>query len=165
MERPVNNFTPILLGSDFNAYGMARAFYEITGRRVQAYASATLAPTRFTNIVNVEIIPGFSEDPVFIESMRKIAKKYQDSDEKVILLGMGDGYAELISKHKEELSQTFVCPYIDYDLLKQLNNKERFYSICDQYNLPYPATKFITKAQYESGETFTSPFGFPVALK
>ena len=70
MERPTNNFTPILLGSDFNAYGMARSFYEITGRRVQAYAGTVLAPTRFTKIVNVDIIPGFSEDPVFIESMR-----------------------------------------------------------------------------------------------
>ncbi|ARW20087.1 carboxylate--amine ligase [Pediococcus pentosaceus] len=165
MERPTNNFTPILLGSDFNAYGMARSFYEITGRRVQAYAGTVLAPTRFTKIVNVDIIPGFSEDPVFIESMRKIAKKYENSDEKVVLLGMGDGYAELISKHKEELSKTFICPYIDYDLLKQLNNKERFYSICDEYNLPYPATHFITKAQYESGEKFISPFEFPVALK
>ncbi|AEV95429.1 carboxylate--amine ligase [Pediococcus claussenii] len=165
MERPVNNFTPILLGSDFNAYGMARGFFELTGRKVKAYAGAELAPTRFTKIIDVNIIPGFSEDPVFIESMREIAKQFDGSDEKVILLGMGDGYAELISKHKEELSKTFVCPYIDYDLLKQLNNKERFYSICDQYNLPYPDTKFISKADYESKADFTSPFAFPVALK
>ena len=165
MERPNNNFTPILLGSDFNAYGMARSFYEINGRRVKAYAEEQLAPTRFTNIVDVHIIPGFAEDPVFIESMRKIAKEYENSDEKIILLGMGDGYAELISKHKEELSKTFVCPYIDYDLLKQLNNKEHFYSICDKYNLPYPKTKFITKEDYESNKNFDSPFGFPVALK
>lgn len=165
MERPVNNFTPILLGSDFNAYGMARGFFELTGRKVKAYAGAELAPTRFTKIIDVNIIPGFSEDPVFIESMRKIAKQFDGSDEKVILLGMGDGYAELISKHKDELSKTFVCPYIDYDLLKQLNNKERFYSICDQYNLPYPDTKFISKADYENKADFTSPFAFPVALK
>ncbi|GEP19183.1 carboxylate--amine ligase [Pediococcus argentinicus] len=165
MERPENNFTPILLGSDFNAYGFARAFFEITGRRVKAIAGTELAPTRYSKIVEVETIPGFSEDPVFMESMREIAKRYENADEKIILLAMGDGYAELISKHKEELSKTFVCPYIDYDLLKQLNNKERFYEICDKYDLPYPATKIVTKQDHENGGSIKSPFDFPVALK
>lgn len=70
--------------------------------------------------------------------MRKIKKRYADHEEPVILIGCGDGYAELIAKHKDELSDVFICPYVDYDLLKHLNNKERFYEMCDKYDLPYP---------------------------
>ncbi|AVK99722.1 carboxylate--amine ligase [Pediococcus inopinatus] len=165
METSKTDFIPILLGSDFNAYGMARSFYKMTGKKVKAFAEMQLAPTRFTKIVDLELIPGFSEDPDFFEAMKKIAKRYENRPEKVILLGMGDGYAELISKHKEELSKTFICPYVDYDLLRKLNNKERFYKICDEFDLPYPKTKIITKAEYESPEPIEEPFDFPVALK
>src|SRR5699024_9663526 len=126
-------FTPVLLGSDFNVYGMARSFYQKYHRPVQAYAAAELAPTRFTKIVNVEIIAGFDKDPVWIETMRQLKEKYRDHQDPLILIGYGDGYAELISQHKAELEDVFVCPYIDYDLLKTLNNKERFYEICEKY--------------------------------
>lgn len=159
-----SKFTPILLGSDFNVYGMARSFYELTGKPVQAYAGAELAPTRYTKIVDVEIVPGFSEDPVFIEKMRELILTYQTHDEPVILIGCGDGYAELIAKHKVELQAAFVCPYIDYDLLKQLNNKENFYQVCEEYDLPYPKTKTITHEMVTAGQV-TQPFGYPVALK
>ncbi|WP_054645484.1 carboxylate--amine ligase [Secundilactobacillus oryzae] len=158
-------FTPILLGSDFNVYGMARSFYELYGKPVKAFASIQLAPTRFTKVVDLELIDGFDEDPVWIESMREIKKCYADHDEPVILIGCGDGYAELISKHKAELSDTFVCPYIDFDLLKQLNNKENFYKICDQYNLPYPKTSIVTKQMHDEGGRIEQPFDYPVALK
>ncbi|MEJ6400478.1 carboxylate--amine ligase [Nicoliella lavandulae] len=158
-------FTPILLGSDFNCYGMARSLYEKYGKPVKAYAEIQLAPTRFTKIVDLELIPGFSEDPTWIESMRKLKQKYADHDEPVILIGCGDGYAELISKHKDELSDVFVCPYVDYDLIRQLNSKENFYKTCDRFNLPYPKTKVITKAMYEDHEPIEQPFGYPVALK
>ncbi|MBA1392622.1 carboxylate--amine ligase, partial [Lactobacillus sp. XV13L] len=80
-----------------------------------------MAPTKYSHIINVSLHDGFSEDPNFIETMRKIAQKYAQHPEPVILLAMGDGYAELIAKHKAELEQTFVCPYVDYDLLRQLN--------------------------------------------
>lgn len=158
-------FTPIILGSDMNVYGMARAFHEVYGGAVQAYAAAQLAPTRFTKIVNLTINPGFSEDPVFIEKMREIAKVYADHEEPVILIACGDGYAELISKHKEELSKTFVCPYVDYDKLKTLNNKESFYQIADKHNLPHPKTKIITKKMYQEKFDMDVPFDYPVALK
>lgn len=108
---------------------------------------------------------GFAEDPVFIETMRKIASKYADHSEPVILLAMGDGYAELIAKHQAELEQTFICPYVDYKLLRRLNNKESFYHICDEYNLPHPQTQIITRQMYQEHVKIKAPFEFPVALK
>ncbi|GAF35293.1 carboxylate--amine ligase [Lentilactobacillus farraginis] len=159
------DFTPVLLGSDFNVYGMARSLYDIYGKPVKAFAEVSLAPTRYTKIVDLELIPGFSEDPVWINEMQKIKQRYADHQEPVILIGCGDGYAELISKHKAELEDVFVCPYVDYEMLRHLNNKENFYKMCDKYDLPYPKTKIITKAMYESGEKITQPFGYPVALK
>ncbi|CAJ1227229.1 carboxylate--amine ligase [Levilactobacillus zymae] len=158
-------FTPVLLGSDFNVYGMARSFYDLYHQPVQAFASIQLAPTRYTKVVNLELIPGFDEDPVWIETMRKLKERYANHPEPVILIGCGDGYAELISKHKAELEDVFICPYVDYDQLRQLNNKENFYKVCDQYGLPYPHTKIITKAEATSGEPIDQPFGYPVALK
>ncbi|APX73328.1 carboxylate--amine ligase [Companilactobacillus allii] len=150
-----------------NVYGMARAFHELYGGVVDAYAGAQLAPTRYTEIINLTIYPGFAEDPVFIKKMREIAKKYENHDEPIILIGCGDGYAELISQHMEELSKTFICPYVGYDLLKSLNNKESFYKVADEHNLPHPLTKIITKAAYEDSDKsgLEVPFDFPVALK
>jgi len=160
-----SNFTPILLGSDMNVYGMARSFHEITGGVIDVYAREQLAPTRFSKIVNVHLIEDFDSDPTFIETMRQVASQFTDPNQKVLLIACGDGYAELVSKHKDELSETFICPYVDYALLKRLNNKESFYQVCDEYNLPYPATKIVTKAMYESGVSITTPYDFPVALK
>ena len=165
MNSNLPDFTPVLLGSDFNVYGMARSFYELTGKPVKAFAEQQLAPTRFTKIVDLELIDGFADDPQWINSMLKIKERYRDHKEPVILIGCGDGYAELISKHKDELSDVFVCPYIDFDLLKRLNKKESFYEICDQYNLPYPKTKVITKEMWASDEPIEQPFDYPVALK
>lgn len=160
-------FVPILLGSDMNVYGMARSFNEAYGKVCQAYASDQLAPTKYSNIVNVEVIPGFDKDPVFIEEMRKLmSEKYTDSSKVYLLIACGDGYAELISQHKEELSKTFVCPYIDYELFERLVNKVSFYEVCEEYDLPYPKTLIIREEMVINGQLATElPFNFPVALK
>lgn len=157
-------FTPIILGSDFNAYGLARSFYELYQRPVKAIADHELAPTRYTKIVDVTLVPGFSEDPVWIETMLKLKEEYRTHTEPVILLGCGDGYTELIVKHKHQLEDVFVCPYIDEDLWKKLSSKESFYEVCDQYKLPYPATKIITKQMHQANQV-KQPFDYPVALK
>ncbi|MFV4933003.1 carboxylate--amine ligase [Lactobacillus delbrueckii] len=158
-------FTPILLGSDINVYGMARSFNEAYGIKVQAWAATQLAATRYSKIVDVEVHPGFSEDPGFMEVMQKKIKEYQNHEEPVILIACGDGYAELLAKHKQELEGTFVVPYIDYQLLEKLISKEGFYEVCEEYGLPYPKTKIIKLADYQDGSYADVPFAFPVALK
>jgi D-aspartate ligase len=158
-------FTPILLGSDINVYGMARLFNEAYGIKVKAMADAQLAATRYSKIVDVELHHGFSADPTFMDVMRKKMEIYKDHKEPVILIACGDGYAELLSKHKEELSKVFIVPYIDYDLLEKLISKEGFYEVAEEYGLPYPKTKIITMDDYKSGKYTDVPFQFPVELK
>lgn len=158
-------FTPILLGSDINVYGMARSFNEAYGIKVKAMADVQLAATRYSKIVDVELHHGFSADPTFMDVMRKKMEIYKDHKEPVILIACGDGYAELLSKHKEELSKVFIVPYIDYDLLEKLISKEGFYEVAEEYGLPYPKTKIITMDDYKSGKYTDVPFQFPVELK
>ena len=78
-----------------------------------------MAPTRYTKLVDVHVIEGFNEDPVFIETMRKIAANL-DPDKKYLLLSCGDGYTELIAKHLDELKKSFICPYVDAELFKPI---------------------------------------------
>lgn len=159
------DFTPILLGSDINVYGMARSFHEAYGIKVKALAAAHLAATKYSQIVDLEVHEGFGEDPVFFEVMQEQMKQYANHSEPVILIACGDGYAELLSKHKAELESTFIVPYTNYDLLQQLINKEKFYQIAEEHGLPFPKTKIITKADYQAENYLTIPFNFPVALK
>ena len=158
-------FTPILLGSDINVYGMARSFNEAYGIKVKALADVQLAATRYSKIVDVHLHHGFSADPTFMDVMHKEMEIYKDHEEPVILIACGDGYAELLAKHKEELSKVFVVPYIDYDLLEVLISKEGFYKTAEKYGLPYPKTKIITMDDYKAENYLTIPFDYPVELK
>lgn len=147
-----NNFIPILLGSDMNVYGMARAFHEEYGMTSVAYASNQLAPTRYSQIVDVHVVDGFDKDPVFIEKMLELAKNtYNDPSRKYLLIACGDGYAELLSQHKEDLAPYFVFAANDYSLFKRLINKVSFYEVCEEYQLPYPKTLIVTKEMVVEG--------------
>ncbi|MGY3766725.1 carboxylate--amine ligase [Vagococcus vulneris] len=143
---------------------MARSFYDITHEPVRVIASDVLAPTQHTKILDMEVVPGFDTDPIFINKMREVAKEYAHAEVPVILMGMGDWYTDLISKHLSELSETFVCPYIAKSLENQLENKESFYNVCEKYGLPYPKTHIITVDMMSKGED-ANPFSYPVALK
>src|SRR5699024_4848895 len=158
-------FTPILLGSDINVYGMARSFNEAYGIKVKALADVQLAATRYSGMVDVEVHHGFSSDPSVMDVMHKKMEEYKNHDERVILVACGDGCAELLSKHQDELKKVFIVTYIQYDLLEKLISKEGFYEIAEEYGLPYPKTKIITMDDYKSGKYEDVPFDFPVELK
>lgn len=165
MQQRELDFEPILLGSDINVYGMARSFYEEYGIISNIITSNHLLPTKYTKILTVERVPGFSKDPIFIEHMRKIAERICQTNKKYLLIACGDVYAKLVSKHKKELSKDFICPYVDLDLFEKLSDKESFYQICETYNLPYPDTFIITKNLADKKESIRPPFEYPIALK
>lgn len=158
-------FVPVLLGSDINVYGMARCFYEAYGITSIALSETTLAPTKYSKIVTVEAHDHFSQEEVFMQIMREKIQTWKDDPRMFLLIACGDGYSTLVSKNKEELNQRFVCPYIDHDLLVQLEDKDSFYQMCEKYGLPYPKTYLIHgKTTIEEIQS-AFPLKFPVVLK
>lgn len=158
-------FQPILLGTDFNCYGMSRAFYSTYGIKSIAYGVQHMAPTRYTKLVDVHVIPGFNADPGFMKVMKQVAANKKPGV-KYLVISCGDGYTELIAEHLDELKKDFVVPYVDDALFKRLGTKETFYAAAEKFGLPYPKTKVISREEALAGaDKIKLPFDFPVALK
>lgn len=155
---------PVLLGTDFNCYGMARSFHEAYGVKSIAFGVAALATTKYSKIVDVNLVENFNSDPIFIETLRKFTQT-MDANTTYILVACGDGYSELVSKHVAELQKNFICNYIDNELFNRLGNKESFYEVAAEHGLPFPKTQLITKEMATNPASIELPFNFPVALK
>ena len=153
-------FLPILLGSDMNAYGMARAFYEAYGIKPLVLGRAPLTATQDSRILQFKQIDHLNEQEFFVPAMEKVAKDLEGKN--LLLLACGDDYAKLIIKNKPVLQQWYTVPYIDESLMDQILLKENFYKMCEKYDFKYPGTTTVTAENYEE---FTPPFEYPIILK
>ncbi|MFF5996731.1 ATP-grasp domain-containing protein [Lysinibacillus sp. KU-BSD001] len=153
-------FLPILLGSDMNAYGMARAFYEAYGLKPLVLGRSHLTATQDSRILNFQQIDELNTQAVFVGAMEKVAAQFPNKE--LLLLACGDDYAKLIIKNKPALQQWFTVPYIDESLMDEILLKENFYKMCEKYQFKYPGTTTVTAQDYE---TFTPPFEYPIIIK
>ena len=71
------SFLPILIGSDMNAYGMARAFYEAYGIKAVVIGRAHLTPTQNSSILDFYEEPQLKED--FLAIMQTHSEKIRRS--------------------------------------------------------------------------------------
>lgn len=150
----MTRFQPILLGSDINVYGMARAFHEEYGLVSEAYAYFQLSPTKFSRIVNVHIVDDFNNFVTFRNFMLKLGKrmKAEDPERVLLLIPCGDVYANLLSQCGDDLREYFVYNTLDVNLSRRLAYKSTFYQICEQYDLPHPKTRTVTADEVKAGE-------------
>lgn len=155
-------FLPIILGTDSNAYGLARSFHDKYGVKSLAVGSFALKETKNSKIIDVKIIPNLKDDNIFFKTMLEIGKQYKEKYNTLILLSCAEWYTNLIVNYKKELEKYFKLPFMDKNLKDQLEDKEKFYQTCEKYNLAYPKTYIITK---KTKNNISLPFDFPVALK
>ncbi len=158
----MQQFQAIILGTDKNAYSMAKSFHEAYNVKPLALGMKRLYPTRYSRIVNVRVFENFDQQEIFMAKIIDVAEELRLQYEKLILISCGDNYTELIAKNREELKNYFIVPYIDYNLHQKLENKDNFYQICEQYNLDYPKTYVC---RLENKDNFRVDFSFPVAVK
>ena len=160
----MEKFKIVLLGSDDNVYGISRSFYDKYGVTTIALGYGHLVPTRFTKLVEVKVIENFNIEEDCIKAIIEEGKKLKESYEKLILVPCSDWYMEVCIKHKDELKGIYENNFIDASLLESFITKDKFYELCDKYDLPYPRTIICP---YEERETIHEKieFSYPLVLK
>ena len=161
MKFKTQEFIPVLLGGDINTYSVARAFYEQYQVKSYVFGKFPSGPSYKSKITEYTAIYKIDSDDTFLDTILTFSQKHKDK--KIILIGCGDSYVALISKYKAKLPDNIIAPYIDFDLMNSLQLKERFYELCDKYDIEHPDTII-----FENGmnvELMEIKFAFPFILK
>ena len=156
-----NKFEVVLVGTDINAYYMARNFHEEYNIKSYVIGRVPMLFTSLSNIINLTIVPSLIEEDVFVKELIKLAKKI--NNKKIILVGCNDDYVSLIIKNRKELSKYYLFNYTNMDLFNLLVNKELFYQ---EYGdiLDIPKT-YIYDVNLNLNRDKVNEFRYPVIIK
>ena len=160
MEFKEREFIPVMLGGDINTYSVARAFYEQYQVKSYIFGKYPTGPSFNSKIIEYHANPKIDTDDYFLKTVNAFAKKH--ANKKIVLIGCGDSYVALISKHKAELAENIIAPYIDFELMDSLQQKEMFYQLCEKHGVDYPGTLIYDQSM---GLDFDMNFMYPVILK
>ena len=142
------DFVPIILGTDMNAYGMARAFHEAYGIKSLVIGIGSLHDTAHSKIIHRKVMPDFDTPKVFTKTLIDLAKKHLPRP--TIVISCKDEYSLLLIKNKKLLSKHMIVPYIDEPLMKKLWYKADFYKMCEKHGVPCPKTTVVNKHDYKT---------------
>lgn len=154
------DFIPVLLGSDVNVYGMARAFHEEYGICSTAISKTILTPTYDSKIINFVTEPKLENPDIFFKTLVDFAKKTPNI--KRVLVPCSDGYVKLVVKLQVELSDYYEFNCLSDELLNALTLKDSFYGMCDKYGFDYPKTQVVSPTDYKTAKI---NIAFPVIIK
>ena len=154
------DFFVLILGTDANAYYMARCCYEEYKIKPHLIGQRRLAFTKFSNILTVEYCPDFWKEETFLEVINNYAKNSEYK--KILLVSTNETYTEYISKNKEKLNKKFVYNLPSIEIIKTLTNKENFYKTYENSELTFPKTIYFD-AKKDKIENIK--IQFPLVLK
>ena len=132
---------PVALGGEILSYSFARCFYEEYGVKTIVVSAVDVRATSSSRLVDYRVTESMANgDEAVMEYLRGLGAELAAAGKVPIIFGSADWHARILSKNKEELSQWFVVPYVDFELLDDITQKERFYELCDELDIPYPKT-------------------------
>jgi len=156
------DFLPVILGSDLNAYGMARSFHMAYGVKSYAIGKGVLFMTRHSSIIDVRVCKDLDDDATFIQEMTKMAIELKTMAKKLVLVASSDNYAELAIRNRDQLAAHYELPFATEDLMDTLIYKSSFYKVCETYGLDFPKTIICNKENYRVQHI---DLGFPIVVK
>ena len=154
------NFDIIILGSDANAYYMARCYHELTNRKANLIGKTKLAFTKFSNILEINYEPDIWKEEKFVSIINNLANKL--SAENVLLVSTNETYTEFIAKYYNDLDSKLHFNKIDLALLKTLTNKEEFYKTYKKSVLTFPETFYY---DCKKSSILPSTLTYPIIVK
>lgn len=156
------DFLPVILGSDDNAYGVARSFHEAYGLKSIVVTKGDILPTMHSRILEKFYVKDLDDPAVFADALLKLHPTLKERAEKLILLASNENYVELSIRSRQRLKDHYILPFLPLEKMEEIIYKERFYGLCEENGLDYPKTMIFRKGM---DPAMAPPFDFPVVVK
>ncbi len=153
------DFEVLIMGSDANAYYMARCCYEKYHKKAHLIGAYYRAFTKYSNILTIEYDAEIWKEDGFLKALKKYKENHKG---KVLLIASNETYAEFISKNKESLKKDFYFNYPSIDIIKSLTTKEIFYKTYEHSCLDFPKTIYYDCYQKQE---VVCDFMYPIIVK
>lgn len=134
------NFSTLIIGSDINAYYMARCYHELYNKKVDIICKERMGFTYYSSITNIIIEQDLWKSDVFVKTLVDYALSHDYQNTKILLIGTNDFYVRLIVENSDELSKYFYFNYPKLDIINNLLIKENFYLAYKDSTLDLPKT-------------------------
>ena len=106
------DYVVLIIGSDANAYYMARCYHEAYNDKAYVLAKTMLPYTHYSNILNLFYDETIWSEEGFLKAIYSFKEKHPNK--KILLISSNESYAEFISKNNKEYTCkqiVFPCKY------------------------------------------------------
>lgn len=154
-------YVVLIIGSDANAYYMARCYHEAYNEKAYVLAKSKLPYTHYSNILNLQYDDSIWNEEGFLKAIYSFKKNHPNK--KILLISSNESYAEFISKNKKKLlKDNFIFNYPDIDIIESLMMKEKFYKTYQNSCIEIPNTYYFDCSKELK---FSKKMNYPVILK
>ena len=154
----MKDFEILIVGSDANAYYMARCAYEAYHKKAHIIAKDRLAFTKFSNILTIEYYNDLWDEEKFVAILNSYAKQKKCP---VLVISTNETYSMFLAHNKSVLDKNLVFPNQDEKVLLSLTNKEKFYKTYKNKGLSFPETYYFDPLK----STIIPTMNYPVIVK
>jgi len=159
-----NDFFPIILGSDENAYGNVRLINEAYQIKPLLLCTRLLIPTMNSKMFDLTQIDRFDHEDVFPGALLSVLEKYNAPNRKLVVIPCSDYYAGMLSRHYNKFKGLIANHFITATLLDTLDTKDKFYKLCEKHGMDFPKT--IVCEPHERDKALEQmDFQFPIVVK
>ncbi len=161
----MQEFRTLIIGSDINAYYLARCYHEYTGKKADLIALITpgekpLSYTKYTKILNIKYVENLWDEKIFLNELNEYYNNHKN--EKILLVSSNETYGEYIAKNQKKLKKKFYFNYPNIKLQKSLVIKDLFYKTYADSCLDLPKTLYY---DCKNDDKITEELTFPIIVK
>lgn len=132
------DFNVLILGSDFNAYYMARCYHELYNQKVNVISKKAIGVVSYSKIVNFTEVEDFENPEVFVKTLNEYASQRQEN--KILLIGTSDELVRLIIENQDKIDDKYVHNYPNLEILDKTLVKDTFYQTFENCEFEIPKT-------------------------
>lgn len=155
---------PVVCGADILGYAYARCYHEAYGIKPIILSAIDVKVTSSSKFCDYRVVEAVGNEEGLIATLSDLGRELAAEGKVGLLHGSADWNTRIISAHKDELSEWYVVPYIDFGLLDEITQKERFYELCEELGIAYPKTWYVDCSD-DAAPLDTSAFTYPLVAK